>query len=316
MKSRLDDHRKKFKDDPTNEKQIANLSFVYQVIDKAINEHRHDGTDGKLIDQSVTLDFNMGEIVTENGVQVVKHGDVRVRTPTSADSVKTAVNVEFTQAQMRDHATKRPIDHPDYSVTVEKLVNNLDLRSKDVYVKTPAASSGQGELPDTSSLGDTYTKTTIDNKLAGKSDTGHTHVISNITDFPTALKNPQPLTINGQTYDGSSEMSFNITTTDYIDSLVSEMGADLISVLNQKSDINHFHSSAEILIPIDNESKNLQEVLDSINNKMQELENKITSENTKLETLITNEVSRLESLITSEISRLELILLNNQEEEL
>jgi len=302
FKSRLNDFKKK-NPNPGDEDQITNVEFVLDMIDRAINEHRHDGIDGDLIDQSVTLDFNKGEIVTENGVQVAKQGDLRVRTPTSADSVKTAANVEFIQAQMRDHATKNPIDHPDYSVTVEKLVNNLDLRSKDVYVKTPAVSSSQGELPNTSSLGDFYTKTAIDNKLAGKSDAGHTHIVSNITDFPTALKNPQPLTINGQTYDGSATMSFDITTTDYIDSLVSKTSAELLSALNQKSDISHFHSPDQILILADNEPKNLQEVLGSIDNK-------ITSEYTKLENLITNEVSRLESLITSEISRLELILNN------
>lgn len=53
-------------------------------------------------------------------------------------------------------------------------------------------------------------------KLSGKSDTSHKHTKSQITDFPTALKNPNALTVqfNGttnQTYDGSVAKTVNIT---------------------------------------------------------------------------------------------------------
>ena len=40
--------------------------------------------------------------------------------------------------------------------------------------------------------------------ISGKADKSHTHTKSEITDFPTSLKNPNALIINGQTYDGSS----------------------------------------------------------------------------------------------------------------
>ena len=39
--------------------------------------------------------------------------------------------------------------------------------------------------------------------ISGKADKIHTHTKSEITDFPTSLKNPNALTINGKTYDGS-----------------------------------------------------------------------------------------------------------------
>ena len=53
-------------------------------------------------------------------------------------------------------------------------------------------------------------------KLSGKSDTSHKHTKSQITDFPTALKNPNALTVqfNGTTqaaYDGSAAKTVNIT---------------------------------------------------------------------------------------------------------
>ena len=57
-----------------------------------------------------------------------------------------------------------------------------------------------------------YTESEIDTKLSGKSDTGHTHTKSEITDFPTSLKNPNALTINGQTYDGSTAVDAGVQT--------------------------------------------------------------------------------------------------------
>jgi hypothetical protein len=156
------------------------------------------------------------------------------------------VNAEFVMKQIDkalDGHTHSGTDSPliDQSVTLDFATHGGT-----IYVRTPAASSGQGELPDTSGLGNTYTKDAIDNKLAGKSDTEHTHVVSNITDFPTAFKNPQPLIINGQSYDGSSEVSFDITTTDYIDNLVNETAANFNFLLNQKTNLGHTHSTSDI----------------------------------------------------------------------
>ena len=52
------------------------------------------------------------------------------------------------------------------------------------------------------------------NKTAinGKADKSHTHTKSDITDFPTSLKNPNALTINGKTYDGSSAVNAGVQT--------------------------------------------------------------------------------------------------------
>ena len=48
--------------------------------------------------------------------------------------------------------------------------------------------------------------------ISGKADKNHTHTKSDITDFPTSLKNPNALTINGKTYDGSSAVNAGVQT--------------------------------------------------------------------------------------------------------
>lgn len=48
--------------------------------------------------------------------------------------------------------------------------------------------------------------------ISGKADKIHTHTKSQITDFPTSLKNPNALTINGKTYDGSSAVNSGVQT--------------------------------------------------------------------------------------------------------
>ena len=53
---------------------------------------------------------------------------------------------------------------------------------------------------------------TLKTSVAGKADTVHTHTKSQITDFPTSLKNPNALTINGKTYDGSSAVNAGVQT--------------------------------------------------------------------------------------------------------
>ncbi|MDY5646792.1 MAG: hypothetical protein SPF22_07315 [Candidatus Onthovivens sp.] len=48
--------------------------------------------------------------------------------------------------------------------------------------------------------------------ISGKADKIHTHTKSQITDFPTSLKNPNALTVNGKTYDGSTAVDAGVQT--------------------------------------------------------------------------------------------------------
>ena len=64
-------------------------------------------------------------------------------------------------------------------------------------------------------ISDTYNKTEIDNKINDKA-TNHAHTKSQITDFPTSIKNPSSLTIqfngvNNNVYDGETAKTVNIT---------------------------------------------------------------------------------------------------------
>lgn len=61
-----------------------------------------------------------------------------------------------------------------------------------------------------------YTESEVDSKLNGKASSSHTHTKSQITDFPSSMKNPNSLTIslNGASqgaYDGSAAKSINVT---------------------------------------------------------------------------------------------------------
>jgi hypothetical protein len=158
---------------------------------------------------------------------------------------------------MRNHADKNPIDHPDGSVTtakiadlnvtVGKLENNLDLQTKSVYVKTPNGTSAQSQFPDSGGeLSNTYTRPVIDSKLNLKSDIGHNHAKSDITDFPASMKNPEKLIINGQEYDGSKSLSVEVLSANSAVSYMQNLNNQIINGLNTKSNLNHTHAKSNI----------------------------------------------------------------------
>jgi len=230
------------------------------------------------------------------------------------DTEEYVVNAEFVMKQL-DNALDLHTHDGKNSPLIDQSVT-LDFASNGgtIYVRTPMAGFGQGELPNTSGLveADTYsyTKTVIDNKLAGKSDVGHTHVVSNITDFPTAIKNPMPLIINGQTYDGSSEMSFDIVTNDFVENVsilknqLDTLKTEILESLETKASEDHKHFANEITVTReDNENVNLQHVLNDYLSYLLELRNSIIDENSRLESLIMSEISRLELKLTEKADK-------------
>jgi hypothetical protein len=129
------------------------------------------------------------------------------------------------------------------NVTVGKLENNLDLQTKSVYVKTPAGTSAQSQFPDSGGeLSNTYTRPVIDSKLNLKSDVGHNHAKSDITDFPASMKNPEKLIINGQEYDGSKSLSVEVVNSDSVASYMQS----LENRLNSKANLYHTHTTSNI----------------------------------------------------------------------
>jgi len=216
---------------------------------------------------------------------------------------------------LSEHRNKIPIDHPDNSiitskivneaittekikdlnVTVEKLENILDLQPKSVYVHTPEGTNIQSEYPNTEGdLLNTYTRAVIDSKLSNKSDVGHTHLKSQITDFPESIKNPEKLTINGQEYDGSAPLSITTLTEDFINPFLDGFNEQLFSlfeeransvenafktlegILDGKSSIIHSHSTDDIVnfpdVYTKTEANNL---IEELQNKINDLEERI-----------------------------------------
>jgi hypothetical protein len=154
------------------------------------------------------------------------------------DKTQQTVNVEFVEKTL-----DKAMDGHDHDGVNSPIINTsvtLDFNAGggDVYVKTPVGSGAVGELPDTSVLSNTYTKAVIDQKLSTKSDTGHTHSKTEIVDFPTSLRNEGTLTINGQSYDGSNDLSISFPTN--ILEILSEMGDVFELALNQKANVDPF----------------------------------------------------------------------------
>ena len=94
------------------------------------------------------------------------------------------------------------------------------LMSKNDKSKLDGIATGANKTTVDSALSSTSTNPVqnkvINTALSGKADSSHTHTKSEITDFPTSLKNPTALTIqfNGTSqgaYDGSTAKTVNIT---------------------------------------------------------------------------------------------------------
>lgn len=86
--------------------------------------------------------------------------------------------------------------------SLNKEINNLDTEISDLK------RMDNSQANDTAAMNAEIKANT--KAISGKADKGHTHTKSDITDFPTSLKNPNALTINGQTYDGSTAVDAGV----------------------------------------------------------------------------------------------------------
>lgn len=85
--------------------------------------------------------------------------------------------------------------------------------TKNIYLDKD---SSRIEMSSVNDLGNYVTKEQLTTDLSGKANSSHTHTKSQITDFPSSMKNPNSLTIslNGTSqgaYDGSAAKSINVT---------------------------------------------------------------------------------------------------------
>lgn len=88
--------------------------------------------------------------------------------------------------------------------SLNKEINNLDTEISDLK------RMDNSQANDTAAMNAEIKANT--KAISGKADKGHTHTKSDITDFPTSLKNPNALTVNGKTYDGSSAVNAGVQT--------------------------------------------------------------------------------------------------------
>ena len=163
-----------------------------------------------------------------------------------ADHAKTADTAKYTSetenaihAGYADNATKATQDGSGNVIT-------------DTYATKTALSSGLAGKSDTghthtkSQITDFdhthdnryYTESEVDTKLSGKADKSHTHTKSEITDFPTSLP------ANGGTADNATKAtqdgSGNVITDTYATK------TELTSGLSGKANTSHNHSAADI----------------------------------------------------------------------
>ena len=92
--------------------------------------------------------------------------------------------------------------------SLNKEISNLDSKISDLEIRD--SSNANDQAKDIAAMNAKIKANT--EAISGKADKNHTHIKSEITDFPTSLKNPNALTVNGKTYDGSSAVDAGVQT--------------------------------------------------------------------------------------------------------
>lgn len=93
----------------------------------------------------------------------------------------------------------------DQAADVAKIANLATVATTGKYSDLTDKPTIDTSMSSTST--NAVTNAAISSALSGKANTSHTHTKSQITDFPTSLKNPNALTIGDVTYDGSAAKS-------------------------------------------------------------------------------------------------------------
>lgn len=144
-----------------------------------------------------------------------------LRTPTISEVNEAISNIDNTSD------LSKPISN-----ATQEAINNLDQKitshvsNKNNPHGVTKAQVGLGNVDNTSDLNKPIsiaTKEALDNKA----NLDHTHKYSTILDTPTALKNPEPLIIQGNEYDGSVRTEINIqnSSLNVFERVISEITA-------------------------------------------------------------------------------------------
>ena len=133
------------------------------------------------INDNSTKSINAAIIDLQNQIKQLQHKiGILSKNQLKEDDIEFPGKVEYAdeagKAKEADHA--KTADTAKYTSETENAIH-----AGYANIATKATQDGSGNV-----ITDTYTtKTELTSGLAGKSDTGHTHTKSQITDFPTSL---------------------------------------------------------------------------------------------------------------------------------
>lgn len=248
----------------------GNASNVVSTFTQAINfENLTSGESlsvslGKIMKAIEVIDSKADKIAvySEDASQIVKEIDLGFKMLEEEGNV--------TKGQLIDRDTMGAL-YPE--TTWERIIDKPIMN--DYYTKTELDS----ELSEAY-----YNKSETDSKLNTKANVSHTHTVSNISDFPTSIKNPNSMTVqlnggstegtNKFTYDGSTAKSINVTpsaigayTKSEVDDLIENIDIPTITIdsalsststnpvqnkvintaLSGKANSSHTHTKSQII---------------------------------------------------------------------
>ena len=203
------------------------------AVDKKLTEEVKDrqSADGKLQDNinKEIADRQEADAAIENAKQdkLIAGDNIQIN-----GNVISAISKEYTAespVKVTDGKISLdtvPVNKGGTGVTTQADINkafigNLTVGNDNVTDGTEFVSSWASDkgFADPSGLNKPYKRQFIKvwNYIKGKADSvyaalTHTHTKSQITDFPTSLKNPNALTVNGKTYDGSEAVDAGVQT--------------------------------------------------------------------------------------------------------
>ena len=191
----------------------GNASNVVSTFTQAINfENLTSGESlsvslGKIMKAIEVIDSKADKIAvySEDASQIVKEIDLGFKMLEEEGNV--------TKGQLIDRDTMGAL-YPE--TTWERIIDKPIMN--DYYTKTELDS----ELSEAY-----YNKSETDSKLNTKANVSHTHTVSNISDFPTSIKNPNSMTVqlNGGTTEGTNQITYDGSVAKTINVTPSGIGA-------------------------------------------------------------------------------------------
>ena len=210
-------------------------SAKINAVDKKLTEEVKDrqSADGKLQDNinKEIADRQEADAAIENAKQ-----DKLI----AGDNIQ--INGNIISATSKEYTAEAPVKVTDGKISLDTVpitkggtgvttqadinkafISNLTVGNDNVTDGTEFVSSYASDngFADPSGLNKPYKRQFIKvwNYIKGKADSvyaalTHTHTKSQITDFPTSLKNPNALTVNGKTYDGSEAVDAGVQTVE------------------------------------------------------------------------------------------------------